>query len=717
MPRLITDNPTPNNEPPKSSVAFLKERTTEIQAVLAAHAPEPVCDTVRVPNEGATSKNRLDHIAEHFAGARPSGQGYAALCPCHDDSHPSLSINEGEEGRILIYCHAGCPTRDLLQIVGLTMADLMPGHPMIVKAYDYSDENGKLLFQAVRMDPKDFRQRAPDGNGGWVWKTKDVRKVLYRLPELLAADPTQTVFIVEGEKDADRLGELGLVVTTNVGGAGKWKSEYNDPLQGRPIVILRDNDEAGRKHAETVAANQQGVAASIKVLLLPDLPEKGDVSDWLDAGGTLEALLALVEETPEWNGNTVIKIISAAPSEGGNNAIKIIPPTLGEAAYLGFAGKFLNAVSAYTEATDAGVLAHLLPAVGMFIGPGPRIFAGGWQPARVNVALVGPTSCGRKGTALASVDLLMVAVDTSFWLRQRVGGLSSGEGLIVKVADIRERGEDGEEVVTPVEKRLYVIESEFSRVLANMKREGNILSHIIREAFDSGNLATLTVNPRQADGAHISIVAHITPAELSERFESIEMVNGFGNRFLWFVVKSDKIMPRTEPIPSKLLSQFAPRIRSLRALPQRSVKMNVDAGLWWEKAYLDLRDDRPGLAGAITARGSSIVLRLALIYALLEQKQDIGTEHLEAALAVWRYSEESAQMLFQSKSSDPLGDKVLRLLGNGPMTTNDFNSHLSPKQKKGIDKALELLESKNLIRKSQVKHEGPGRPATQWELV
>ena len=108
------------------------------------------------PNEAVASKTRLDYIAEHFDGVRPSGQGYAALCPCHDDSDPSLSINEGEDGRVVIYCHARCPTRDILQIVGLTMADLMPDHPMIVKTYDYRDENGDLLFQAVRMDPKDL---------------------------------------------------------------------------------------------------------------------------------------------------------------------------------------------------------------------------------------------------------------------------------------------------------------------------------------------------------------------------------------------------------------------------------------------------------------------------------------------------------------------------------------------------------------------------------
>ena len=146
-----------------------------------------------------------------------------------------------------------------------------------------------------------------------------MRKVLYRLPELLAADPTQTVFVVEGEKDADRLAGLGLVATTNVGGAGKWKPEYSEALRGRNVVILRDNDEAGRLHAEKVSTDLQGVAASVKVLLLPDLPEKGDVSDWLDAGGSAEKLLALVEQTPEWDGK------HNAPNNGTNRTNETNP--------------------------------------------------------------------------------------------------------------------------------------------------------------------------------------------------------------------------------------------------------------------------------------------------------------------------------------------------------------------------------------------------------
>ena len=163
--------------------------------------------------------------------------------------------------------------------------------PAVVATYDYCDEGGALVFQVLRYEPKTFRQRRPEGSG-WSWSVKGVRVLPYRLPALLA-DPAATVFLVEGEKDADRLAALGLVATCNAGGAGKWKKEHSEFLRSRRVVVLPDNDEAGEKHAQQVERSLRGIAAEVRTLVLPGLPDKGDVSDWLDAGGTLEELLAL----------------------------------------------------------------------------------------------------------------------------------------------------------------------------------------------------------------------------------------------------------------------------------------------------------------------------------------------------------------------------------------------------------------------------------------
>ncbi len=173
----------------------------------------------------------------------------------------------------------------------------------IVATYDYRDEHGDLIFQVVRYDPKDFRQRKPKDGGGWDWKTKGLRIIPYRLPELLER-PDEIVYVVEGEKDADNLAKLGIVATCNAGGAGKWRADHAEYLRGRCVVVLADNDDAGRKHAEQVALSLVGIAASIKVVALPISLKKGDVSDWIQAGGTAEQLRALVAAATEWKVST-----------------------------------------------------------------------------------------------------------------------------------------------------------------------------------------------------------------------------------------------------------------------------------------------------------------------------------------------------------------------------------------------------------------------------
>jgi putative DNA primase/helicase len=241
--------------------------------------------------------------------SEPSGK-WRATCPAHDDRRASLSISEGDDSRALLYCHAGCAPEEVVAALGLTMADLYPRRESsgrrIIATYDYTNESGALLFQALRYEPKGFRQRRPDSNGGWIWNLDDndtghkTRRVLFHVPELLAADPAQPVYVVEGEKDALNLAGLGLTATTNPGGAGKWRREFNQALTGRRVVIIPDNDEPGREHALKVARSLQGVAASVQLVELPNPPPKGDVTDWLNAGGTREGLERLVAETPEW---------------------------------------------------------------------------------------------------------------------------------------------------------------------------------------------------------------------------------------------------------------------------------------------------------------------------------------------------------------------------------------------------------------------------------
>ena len=247
------------------------------------------------------------------------GKNHSCLCPAHNDRNASLSVSEAEDGSVLIHCHAGCDTEDILKEIGLESKDLFPENESthdsggsqdriptkgskIVATYDYTDEKGQLLFQEVRREGKRFSFRQPDGKDGWIYKLAGVLTVLFNLPGIREAILAGLiVYIVEGAKDAKRLIELGLPATTNPMGAGNWKPHYSEYLAGARVVILPDNDEAGRKHALDVAHSLDEHASEIKILDLPDLPPKGDVSDWLDAGGTIDQLVELVEQAPAFD--------------------------------------------------------------------------------------------------------------------------------------------------------------------------------------------------------------------------------------------------------------------------------------------------------------------------------------------------------------------------------------------------------------------------------
>lgn len=255
---------------------------------------------------------RLDKAKETKPGE------WRACCPAHEDSNPSLSITQAQNGRLLLHCFAGCSYQKILEALnirpsangnGTRPQAIKQQKKRIVTTYDYQDAAGAILFQKVRYKPKDFRIRRPDGNGGYIWNLDGVQPVLYRLPDLL--DPGEDwpgVYIVEGEKDADRLARLGLIATCNYDGAGKWRVEYNQYFTDRAVYIIPDHDEPGWKHAELVASNLINVTPYVRIVTLPDLPEHGDVSDWLDAGHTREEFERVALTTPKWKA----KLLSAA---------------------------------------------------------------------------------------------------------------------------------------------------------------------------------------------------------------------------------------------------------------------------------------------------------------------------------------------------------------------------------------------------------------------
>jgi Protein of unknown function (DUF3631) len=269
----------------------------------------------------------LDNVLSRLHGVMRNGDGFTAMCPAHKDRRASLSVRDGEKA-VLVKCHAGCTAEAVVAELGLALHELFfnspaknnghgnhARHARIIATYPYVDETGALLFEVLRFDPKNFKQRKPNGNGGWIPKLGTVRRVPYRLPEVLAAND---VFVLEGEKDCDNARQLGFVATCNSGGAGKWREEFSEVLRGKNIVIIQDADEPGRKHSQKVAMSLWSRAASIKVL---ELPGAKDLSEWIERGGTREMLLEIIRNTPEWKPSDVPEPVNSETAGGTRDGL------------------------------------------------------------------------------------------------------------------------------------------------------------------------------------------------------------------------------------------------------------------------------------------------------------------------------------------------------------------------------------------------------------
>jgi len=656
----------------------------------------------------------LDKLAHLPKARQVRPGGWIARCPVHEDENPSLTWATGAEGRALIKCHAGCATEDIVSAVGMEMADLfvsngataraVPAKPREVARYGYHDADNNLLFEVVRLEPKSFRQRRPDGQGGWIWNRDGVDPVLFNLPELRAANPERTVLIVEGEKDVTRLmGEF--VVTTNVGGAGKWRTEYAEELRGRKVAILPDNDDVGRQHAVDVTRSLFGIAADVRVVELPGLPSKGDVSDWADArllelGDTRVVFKELkqiivatvpIAEAPQRETSERSEEREEQPGVLSHYSLVSLrrdwPRAPDAAAFAGFAGELVDLSDAHTEADRVAVLVQHLIAFGNVVGAGPHVMVGATRHgANTNVVLVGATSKARKGDSERPVRIIG-GLATAEWSDHRIiGGLGSGEVVVWSVRDPIDKVTEQGEIVTvdagEPDKRLLIFEPELVRILRIAGRAGSILSPIIRDAWDRGDLRTMTKNaPARATGAHISIIAHSTIEELRRELTDVEMVNGFANRFLWIAVRRSKELPEPAPFEGDKVIEIADQLHQRVAFASSvgRVVRDPEARELWAAEYHELSADRPGLAGAIQARAEAHVVRLSLVYALLDKSDTIGLRHLQSALALWRYVERSVGYIFGNATGDPIADAI-----ESALKANEANEGLSRTQISGL---------------------------------
>lgn len=396
-------------------------------------------------------------------------------------------------------------------------------------------------------------------------------------------------------------------------------------------------------------------------------------------------------------------------------------PELDEAAYHGIAGTIVKTIEPHSEADPAALLMQTHAMVGNVIGRGPYYqVESDRHHANLFVVLVGDSSKGRKGTSLSRIRAVVQHVDESWAADCMKNGLSSGEGLIYQVRDPVEQFDPKSQSCNTIDpgardKRLMVVEPEFASALGAAERSGNILSPLIRQAWDGDKLSTLTKNsPLCATDAHISIIGHITAQELRARMSRIDLANGFANRFIFALVRRSKKLPFGGSLDDAELVHLGGQLKALvnKAKAVGRVGMTEQARAHWRELYETLSEGQDGLLGAVTARAEAQVIRLALSYALLDGQDVIDVCHLKAAAAVWEYAESSAAYVFGTMLGDPIADTVLGALRARPdgLSRNElmnlFGRHQTSDR---IAAALTLLTNKGLA-KFMHKETG-GRPA------
>ena len=385
------------------------------------------------------------------------------------------------------------------------------------------------------------------------------------------------------------------------------------------------------------------------------------------------------------------------------------PEPLREDAYHGISGDLVRTIEPHSEADPAALLLQFLVGFGNMAGRGPYYLAEeDRHHTNLFCVLVGVTSKGRKGTAWGRTRAVLHTIDAHWAESCLVSGVGSGEALI--------------DALNTDDHRRVVLEPEFARLLAIIAREGTTISSIFRQCWDRGAAdVTVRAKPAHVTAGHLSLIAHVTRDELLRRLSDVELGNGFANRVLWVCTRRSKELPfgggsiNFGDIPARFHEAFD----FARRAGDTRFDFDGDAKRLWLEKYHDLSEGKPGLFGAVTGRAEAQVVRLSLIYALLDRAKSIGVEHLRAALAVWAYCEASARYVWRDDLlGDPVADQILaalRAAANG-MTRWDLYNHFSRHVKEAeLDRAISVLAERGLIRSAS--EDTGGRPVTRYWAV
>src|SRR5215208_5903985 len=625
----------------------------------------------------------VEKVLEAVDRYEKSHNGFWCICPAHDDHNPSLHVQQGDDGRALIICRAGCDQQRVmtaLEARGCKSTDLFPSDPRasahskttrstykgrerLAKSYDIKDVSGVLHGIHERWenpespDQKSFKWKLPNGK----YSRGDIDPATMPLygSELISSWPDGCrVVLVEGETPAAALRRAGIrALGTVCGSTSTPTRKVLGVLGGHEVILWPDNDATGLTHMRRCAGLLEGIASSVRWFEWAEAPPKGDAADHPAIEGkdyeALKAMALALRDAPEWPdelaGSEEDEVRQSSRMPGGFSVVsggrierERVWPTMEEEAYRGIFGRIVELAEEHTEGDPVALLASAFTAFGSAVGRGPYMQIGATRHhPNLFCGIVGDTAKGRKGSTWDPVEDIMHASDRR-WTENRIqSGLSSGEGLISEVRDpIATPDKDGKMRTVDAgvsDKRLLVQEGELSQALKVMKREGNTLSPVLRNAWDGKTLKTMVKHsPLRATNPHVCILGHITTSELVKHLTENEMANGLANRIVWMLVKRSKRLPfggewytaNLQPISREIVGALE------FATGEHRMDWADDARPLWEEAYDALTEDRPGMFGAVTARAEAQTLRLAMLYALADCSYEIRRTHVESALAV-----------------------------------------------------------------------------------
>lgn len=597
-------------------------------------------------------------------------------------------------------------------------------YPDAVYSFPERDGSGRIVGFTFRTE--DGRKGSPSSKVG------SHRGLIVSTAAATLPDP---VFVVEGASDVAACTSMGLAAVgrpSNATGA----EQIARMLKGRVVIVVGENDQKpdgkwpGRDGAQTVSQTLSSTWGREVPWTLPPAGQK-DVRAFLNDA---------IAKGLKLNDEVGLAALGRQFHEGIQERAQVErvtmrverdwPAPIAAAARIGLVGEFVDLVNDHTESDISALIGQFLIMYGNALGRTAHAkVEDSFHYLNEFVVLVGDTSKGRKGTSEGRVRAIFKLVDPSWERNCTLKGLSSGEGLIHRLRDedleADDDGDGGRDKATlpppTADKRCLVVESEFASVLKQGQRQGNILSGILREAWDGNRLETVTKNsPERASDAHISMIGHVTTSELNREWSDVDMANGFGNRILWFCSRRSKLLPHGGSVPTEKQEAFAAKVhKNLEwARSQGEIVRDAEANKLWESVYEKLSSGNVGMLGAMTGRAEAHTLRISCLFALITGSNVVRVEHLRAALAICEYVERSVRYIFGDSLGDPLADEILAMLRAAPngMTRTEIRDAFS-KNLSGalLAPALQRLRAAGLA--SWKPEATAGRRAERWFAI